>query len=311
MPRIARIKSEQSIYHIIVKSISEVKLFKDNKDKDRYLEYIKKYQEMFNFKLYVFCLMDNHAHFIIDANGADISKIMHGINQSYAQYFNRKYSRHGHLFQDRFKSIIVNSERQFITLTLYIHNNTKDLMGKIKSIDEYIYSSLGVYLGKFDDRFKILDTSFLISQFRLNYVKFVSHYKYMMKMSGNENVRNDIQQYMYEGTEYRSERKILTRKIDIDFIVSALAQHAGIEESFLNIKYSHSITELRAVSVFLLRHFCNLRQKEICDLIGNITQSRVSALGAQGIKFIMKGRKYEDIIRRISEISEATSVLDG
>ncbi|WDC83583.1 transposase [Caloramator sp. mosi_1] len=58
--------------------------------------------------------MDNHAHFIIDANGADISKIMHFINYKYAMWFNKRYSRHGHLFQDRFKSKIVKDERYLL-----------------------------------------------------------------------------------------------------------------------------------------------------------------------------------------------------
>lgn len=65
------------------------------------------YQENYGFKVYGFCLMDNHAHFIIDVNGADISNIMHSINFKYAQVYNRKHKRHGHLFQDRFKSKIV------------------------------------------------------------------------------------------------------------------------------------------------------------------------------------------------------------
>ena len=55
--------------------------------------------------------MNNHLHLIIDANGCDISKIMHCINFSYAMYFNKKHERYGHIFRDRFKSIIVANDR--------------------------------------------------------------------------------------------------------------------------------------------------------------------------------------------------------
>ena len=62
--------------------------------------------------------MDNHAHLLIDANGADISKVMHGINFSYAMYFNKKYEREGHLFKDRFKSKIVDDDRYLKTVII-------------------------------------------------------------------------------------------------------------------------------------------------------------------------------------------------
>ncbi len=84
---------------------------------------VKKYKDLYNFKIYGYCLMDNHSHLMIDANGADISKVMHGINFSYAMYFNRKYERDGHLFKDRFKSKIVNNDKYLKALSLYIHNN--------------------------------------------------------------------------------------------------------------------------------------------------------------------------------------------
>ena len=84
MPRTARRKSCDSIYHIMVKSVGDSKLFKIDDDKEMYLGIIKKYQNIFNFKVYAYCLMDNHAHFMIDSNGSDISKFMQRINQSYA-----------------------------------------------------------------------------------------------------------------------------------------------------------------------------------------------------------------------------------
>jgi REP element-mobilizing transposase RayT len=89
MPRCARIKSSDSIYHIMVRSISDVDLFCTNQDKDKYLSLIKKYQVLFAFKVYAYCIMNTHAHLIIDSAGADISRIMHAINQSYAQYYNK------------------------------------------------------------------------------------------------------------------------------------------------------------------------------------------------------------------------------
>ncbi len=155
MSRTFRLKSEESIYHIMCKSITEVNLFKDDDDKKKYLYFIKKYKTLYNFKLYGYCLMDNHLHLIIDANGSDISKVMHGINFSYAMYFNKKHERQGHLFRDRFKSIIVDNETYLKTLSLYIHNNPTAI-GEYKNCPEkYAFSSLSIFLGKRRDRFQI------------------------------------------------------------------------------------------------------------------------------------------------------------
>ena len=107
MPRMARVKIVDGKYHVMVRSLKELDLFKEDDDKIKYLSLLKKYQLKFGFQIYAYCLMNNHGHLIIDTCGADISKIMHGINFSYACYFNRKYTRYGPVFQDRFKSKIL------------------------------------------------------------------------------------------------------------------------------------------------------------------------------------------------------------
>ena len=165
MPRTFRLKSEDAIYHIMCKSITEVDLFKDAEDKKKYLTLIKKYKLIYNFKLYGYCLMDNHLHLIIDANGADISKVMHGINFSYAMYFNKKYKREGHLFRDRFKSIPVGNERYLKTLSLYTHNNPTDINEFKDCPEKYSFSSLGIFIGKRRDSFNIVDYAFVMSLF--------------------------------------------------------------------------------------------------------------------------------------------------
>lgn len=69
MPRTARIKSEDSIHHIMIRGVGNIKLYKDNNDKDKCLETIRRYQVKFGFKVYTYCLMDTHWHIIIDSFG--------------------------------------------------------------------------------------------------------------------------------------------------------------------------------------------------------------------------------------------------
>lgn len=299
MPRIARLKSCDSVYHIMVRSISEVILFKEDCDKDKYLKLMEKYQDLFLFKVYAYCLMDNHAHFIIYANGADISKIMHGINHSYAQYYNYKYGRHGHLFQDRFKSKIIYDDRSLIVRSIYIHKNAEDIPGYKHAAEKYQYSSLGIYLGKMKDRYNLVDYKFILEMFNKDIVKARKQYMSHVDKCDEDNVV-DIT-FSYEGTEYRSQRVLLLRNYKIDDILKFVSQKTGMRVSGVRMKHNRQTIETRALSVLFLRSLCNLKFKDICSIVGNISQARLSKLCSIGLEKVLKEDKYRGIVEEFIE----------
>lgn len=167
MPRRARIKDPAAIYHIICRSNSELLLFRNNRDKEHYLKLLKRYLGKCKCRLYGYCLMDNHVHLHLDANGYDISKFMHSLNNAYVWYYNKKYARHGHLFQDRFVSRILVTDVHNLVVSAYIHNNPHDIRGYYGKEEMYEYSSYGIYLGIKNDRYGIVDTNFIKSLFGL------------------------------------------------------------------------------------------------------------------------------------------------
>jgi len=285
----------------MVRSISEVQLFKEGEDKDRYLMTLKRYQSVFDFKVYAYCIMDTHAHLIIYANGADISKIMHGLNLSYAQYFNRKYGRHGHLFQDRFKSKIIDTDSYLAALSGYIHNNPTDIPGYRDRVEDYPYSSLGVYLGKAKDIFKLLDVSFVLGHFGKNILLARRQYVEFMKCCTDINELPQIE-FKNEITEYRSQRHMLIRGFSIDDITKYISEKMGIEEIFLKAKYRREFTEARAVCVLFMRSFCDMKYKDICKVLGNVTQSRASKLCSMGVDIVQReGGSYKEIVLEFAE----------
>ncbi|KRQ87409.1 Transposase IS200 like protein [Caloramator mitchellensis] len=295
MPRTAREKSYESIYHIMVRSISEVDLFKNDEDKVRYLQTVKNYQDKYNFKVYAYCLMDNHAHFIIDANGADISRIMHGINQSYAQNFNKIHNRHGHLFQDRFKSKIVDRDEYILTLSGYIHRNVEDLPYAKNNIKEYRFSSLRAYLGLEKDRFEILEEDFIMSMFGNNSQTSRENYLEFLNNCSDESIKLEVE-FVGEKTEYRSERRILERDKSPEEVKEFLAEELQTAATVINLKYNRRATHFKALCVLFLSSFCNMSQKEICNYMGNITQSRISTLCKLALKLIKDD--YQGIINK-------------
>ncbi|WP_165000473.1 transposase [Anaerophilus nitritogenes] len=286
MPRVARVKSEEGIYHIMFRSISEVNLFLDDIDKIKYFKLFQKYQKKYQFKVYAYCLLDNHGHMIIDCNGADISKIMHSINFCYAQYFNRKYNRHGHLFQDRFKSKLIKDEKYLITLSAYIHNNPKDLPNYKNQVERYPFSSLNDYI-KGSNSFEILDISFLSQLLNLTNKKNKKTYIEFVKQCENENDSIDVEFEKVENV-YKSERRIIPRNYTGEEVVEMVAKHLKIEQNRVYVKYKRKYVKLRAISCFLMSCYCNMTQKRICRLIGNITQTRVSNLSMIGMEMAFK-----------------------
>jgi REP element-mobilizing transposase RayT len=278
----------------MARSISEVELFKDNDDKKAYLFFVKKYQKLYQFRVYAYCLMDNHVHIMIDANGCDISKAMHGINFSYAQYFNRRHKRRGHLFQDRFKSKIVLDDKYLISLSLYIHNNPTDIVQYKTHPEKYYFSSLAVYLGIRKDPFELIEDGFIMSFFGNTPKKARKHYFKLVFKCSDKKFNEEIE-FEDELTEYKSERKLLVRNFKSGHIIEFIASKMNIWELKLHMKYSRELVEAKAMIVLLMRSLCNYRCSDICKILGNISQVRVSELSSLGIKLVDK-KKYKDIV---------------
>lgn len=279
------------------KCIPELKMFEEKEDKEKYLSLLNEYKEKFHFLILGYCLMDNHCHIMIDANGADISKVFHGINQRFAVYYNKRHGREGHLFQDRFKSKIVGNERYLITLSRYIHANPKVIKEYEKRLEQYPYSSLGIYLGLRKDNLKLVSTDFILSYF--NNRGETPGKAYLAYMNGGEKgeVSVDIE-LENEPTKYISYRKVLPRNFSTEKIMDFLKEKYGVSEESLRMKNSRKSTKHRAIFVLLMRCLCNYKHKDICAIIGNITQSRVSTLCSLGSKLAMEDEKYNGIISK-------------
>lgn len=123
MPRQARMKSKTGIYHVIVRGISQQNIFHDEEDFMKYLEMLERVKKKSGFKLYGYCLMGNHVHLLIHESQDELSVVMKGLGISYAWWYNWKYKRTGHVFQDRYKSECVEDDTYLLTVIRYIHQN--------------------------------------------------------------------------------------------------------------------------------------------------------------------------------------------
>ena len=123
VPRTARTKSNLNMYHVMLRGINRQDIFEDDEDRRYFMESVRICKEVSQFRLHAFCLMTNHAHFLIEAAGEPLEIIFKRIGSRYVGWYNRKYQRVGHLFQDRFKSEPVETAAYFMTVLRYILQN--------------------------------------------------------------------------------------------------------------------------------------------------------------------------------------------
>ena len=146
--RIARKYLENSFFHVIVQGINKEYIFQEEKYKNTYLKEINKFSKELNINIIAYCIMDNHAHFLIKTNNMEnLSKLMQKVNSKYAKYYNYINDRVGYVFRDRFLSETIDNKRYFIQCIKYIHLNPVKA-GIVSSSKNYKYSSYTNFLNK-------------------------------------------------------------------------------------------------------------------------------------------------------------------
>ncbi len=156
MPRQARKKSESGIYHVMLRGINQQQIFEDEEDNEKFLQVLRDCKAVSEFKLFAYCLMGNHIHLLLKEEKEPIEQVFKRICGRYVYWYNVKYQRVGHLFQDRYKSEPVEDNGYFLTVIRYIHQNPVKA-GICKEIGDYKYSSYRDYRAELG----LVDTDFV------------------------------------------------------------------------------------------------------------------------------------------------------
>jgi REP element-mobilizing transposase RayT len=159
MPRNTRVKSESGIYHIMLRGINQQLIFEDEEDDRKFLEVLKDCKAVSGYKLFAYCLMGNHIHLLIKVEKEDLEQIFKRIGGRYVYWYNGKYSRAGHLFQDRYKSEPVETDEYFLTVLRYIHQNPVNA-NISKKVIGYLWSSYNEYVNPIVGQ--LTDTDFVL-----------------------------------------------------------------------------------------------------------------------------------------------------
>lgn len=147
MPRGPRFVFQNGFYHVYNRGINKQDIFLSDSDYQFFLKKLKDLKNKCDHSIYCFCLMPNHFHISIQTRKTSISKIMSSLITSYSMYFNRTHQHFGPVFQNRFKSILVENDSYFLKLSQYIYLNPVR-GGLVSDPILYKYSSIGETLGR-------------------------------------------------------------------------------------------------------------------------------------------------------------------
>ncbi len=314
MGRPLRIEFENAVYHITSRGNERKKIYRDDGDKERFLGLLEDYKNRYNFLIHCFVLMDNHYHLVIETLRPNLIKIMHGLNSGYTGYFNKKYKRSGHLFQGRYKAIIVDKENYLLELSRYVHLNP--LRAKIiNKPQDYKWSSYGGYIRKKE-------------------VNNLNNYNWLLSIFGNEEKksRRQYKEFVEEGIAKKLENPVkravgnmilgskefidsILVKIDRDEIGQEIANRNEIlktinpQEVIKEVSNKYKIkpieitntgtrnNEARNVAIYITRNVCELSNKETAKIFGGIKESAVSKV----VKRLENNIKTNKALKQITE----------
>lgn len=292
MARKPRVHYPTALYHVIMRGNARQDIFFDNEDRIRFYLLLQEGTEKYGHRIHAFCLMTNHVHLAIQVGDISLSRIMQNLAFRYTKWINWRQNRSGHLFQGRYKAVMVDADSYLLELVRYIHLNPVRA-NMVQTPEEYPWSGHRAYLGI--EIIPWLTTDWVLSLFsqistqaRIGYRDFVDQGK-----------DDGYQQEYHSGSIHESRilgddtfiDKVLThaesqplKRISLEDILQRVCLKYGIEEKDLKApgKYrKHS--EARGVAAWLLLETCAATLSELSRVTGRDISTLSNA--AKVVKF--------------------------
>jgi putative transposase len=155
MARAQRVEYEGAVYHVTVRGNERRAVFEDDADRTRWLRVLAESVDRFEIRLYLFCLMSNHVHLVLETPRANLGSFMHRLQTAYTVYFNQRHARCGHLMQGRYGARLVEKDAYLLRLSRYVHLNPvftaaarlESVRERIARLRQYRWSSYRSYIG--------------------------------------------------------------------------------------------------------------------------------------------------------------------
>lgn len=312
MARPLRVEYEGAVYHVTARGNERGKIFFSKRDFEKFKEYLEAAKDKYGFILHAYVLMTNHYHMIIETPQKNLSKIMHYINSSYTTYTNVKRKRIGHLFQGRYKAILVDKDNYLLELSRYLHLNPVRV-NMVQKPEEYTHSSYRSYVtGQIE---KIVSRDTILEMMTANKKDAPERYRDFVETALGEEILNPLQKVyggMLLGNEgfirnilgrLKTERvdtpevshgKALRSTIGMEEIISACCEYFEVtREEILRNKRS----EARKACIYLMKKHTCATNREIAELFGTLTYSAVAKISQNISKQLGIDKELKECIK--------------
>lgn len=256
MPRRSRISIPGRFYHIMLRGNNGEDIFFHVEDRCKLSLLLQEGTERFGYKIHAFAFMSNHIHLAIQVGEIPISKIVHNFSFRYSAYINRRYGRVGHIFQGRFKSILLDAEGYLLRLVRYIHLNPLRA-GLVCHLEDYRWTSHQSYLNVVHSDFIWVTTNMVLNIFGSDYQSALRRYQIYLSQDQQEDdklfrkgFQNDVlgdEGFIDSLQESLETTKELNSVIPIKDFLGLTCQYFSVSHQDLKVGNSHKISRIRAI----------------------------------------------------------------
>jgi len=299
-----------TFYHVLSRGNERKEIFWDEKDYLRFLDTLGKMIERFKLELHAYVLMKNHFHLLVQTKEANLSRAIQWLGVSYSVWFNRRHQRSGHLFQGRFKSFLIENERYFTAMCLYIHGNPLRA-GIVKRLSDYRWSSYQAYAEK-GHEVSWLTTELVLGMYGGSRRKFLKTQQ--MFFEEGPNILEDFRHGLYLGSEEFSREcmerlrdedrhekpqvRSLLKSKDIRALAIKILKGLGEKGPESVLKVRKYRCQSRDVAIYILFQFGVYLNKEIGKVFG-VGYTAVPGAVKRGQEYLRSDGQLEKVVNGI------------
>ena len=287
MPRQARLDAPGTLHHVIIRGIEKKKIVSHDQDRQDFVARMGTIALETETSVYAWALMTNHAHILLRSGPSGLPRYMRRLLSGYAVSYNRRHRRHGHLFQNRYKSIVCEEDSYFKELVRYIHLNPlrAKLVDNLTKLDRYRYCGHSVLMGRVKNDWQ--DRDYVLKWFGPKEGEAKRAYRRFVKMGIDQGRRPDL----VGGGLIRSQggwsavkalRRLGVReKSDERILGSGEFVEQLIQQSDLARKEQFSVHERRQRTVSYIHRICKKENISVEALKSGSRRQKVSAIRSQ------------------------------
>ena len=308
MARKPRIHYPGAVYHVILRGNAGESIFFDDRDRYRLYLILQYVVERFGCRIHGFCFMTNHIHLVVQSGDVSLSRIMQNLTLRFTKWVNYTQSRTGHIFQGRYKALLLDADAYLMELVRYVHLNPVRA-GMVASPDDYPWSGHHAYMGK--EKLPWLTTDWVLSMYSNDKQKARQRYETFVAEGIGETRRNEFHDGTCDGRILGDDNfadeafaKANQRRIHdyrLADIVSAVCRRYGItEEQLKSPGKTRLYSEARAVAALLVRESQGISLTEL----GKMVNRDIAPLVRSAQRLLEEMAKDEALKTRIDELRQ-------